>query len=176
MKIALLLCDHVRSELQSEHQDYPDMFLKLLHTIDNSIEVETFAIIDFQFPKVLSGFDAWLVSGSHHSALDDLPWIKQLSNLILTLFQNNQKIIGVCFGHQLIAQTLGGKVEASNKGWGIGMSVNQVDKTADWLQPNVESFNLIVSHKDQVTVKPKSAELIAGSDFCENYMLPAILG
>ena len=171
MKIALLLCDHVRPELQVEHQDYPDMFIKLFKAVEPNIKVETFAVVDSIFPNTLHGFDAWLVSGSRHSTLDDLPWIHQLSELILNLVSQKQKIIGVCFGHQLIAQTLGGKVEESNKGRGIGMSTNQIYHKPNWLTADANSFNLIVSHKDQVTLTPESAELIAGSDFCKNYLL-----
>lgn len=171
MKIGLLLCDHVHSELQNEHQDYPYMFWRLFKSVDPDIEMETFAVVDSVFPDNLSGFDAWLVSGSRHSVLDNLPWIQKLSNLVLTLIEQQQKIIGVCFGHQLIAQVMGGKVETSYKGWGIGVSNNHIMKHKTWLKPDIDTFNVIVSHKEQVIKRPEQAELIAGNDFCENHLL-----
>ncbi len=171
MKIGLLLCDHIRSELQAEHKCYPDMFLALFCSVDEDIKIDSFAVVDEQFPDTLSGYDAWIVSGSRYSVLDNTPWMKQLTKLLLKLYEQKQKIIGICFGHQIIAQALGGDVINSPKGWGIGIAATTINKQRSWLKHDKCQFNLIISHKDQVSRLPKEAETIASSDFCEHYML-----
>lgn len=82
-----------------------------------------------------------------------------------------KKLIGICFGHQLIAKALGGKVIKSPKGWGVGMSQNQIYQLKEWMRPSLNCFNLLVSHQDQVIELPTGAEILAGSDFCPNYMM-----
>ena len=171
MKIGLLLCDHVREELQAEHGDYSDMFEKLFQRVNNNIHIDTFSVIDYVFPETLTGYDAWLISGSRFCISDSLDWMETLSDLILLLIKNNQKLLGVCFGHQIIAQTLNGNVEASAKGWGLGVVTNTTLITQPWQRPKATAFNLVVSHKDQVITKPKEAHIIAGNHFCEHYLL-----
>ena len=171
MKIGLLLCDHVRPELRKVHQDYSDMFEQLFKIVDLNVEIVTFPVIDDIFPTNLSDFDAWLVSGSRCSVLNEHKWIEKLSRLLMTLIKQERKIIGICFGHQLIAKVLGGTVAVSDNGWGIGMSTNKVVQDKAWIQPRINTFNLVVSHKDQVIKRPESLELIAESDFCKHYML-----
>lgn len=115
--------------------------------------------------------DAFLLTGSRHSAYDELDWIPPLESLIRQLFQEKKKLLGVCFGHQIMAQALGGVVTQSEKGWGVGLSFNQVKVTKPWMEPVQSQLDLLVSHQDQVMTPPESAEIVASSEFCPNFVV-----
>ena len=71
-------------------------------------------------------------------------------------------MIGVCFGHQIIAQALGGKVIKYPGGWSVGRTEYDLDG---------ETFALNAWHQDQVTEVPQGAEVIGKSDFCAHAAL-----
>lgn len=171
MKIGILKCDKVSDEFVARHGQYPEMFAKLLRPVDPLIEFTVFDAEHEMLPPDIHAADAYLITGSRHGVNDGYPWIDQLEEFIRTLHAAKKKVIGICFGHQLIAKALGGKVIKSPKGWGVGMSQNQVVHQKDWMKPFKQEFNILVSHQDQVVDLPKGALVLAGSDFCPNYMM-----
>jgi len=170
MKIALLQCDSVSDSLQGKHGNYPAMFEELFKQVDESIEMSIFNVIEGEYPDDIHAFDGYVTTGSRHGAEDDLPWIKDLLSFVNTLYHENIKLVGICFGHQIIAKALGGQVVKSDKGWGVGVSVNKVAKQREWMQPAKAEVKLLVSHQDQVIKLPKNSEVLAASDFCPSYM------
>lgn len=171
MKIGLLLCDDVAPELRKVHNNYPDMFLALLRKQDPDVEMVTYRVVDGEIPETTDECDCWIISGSRHSAYDPFPWIPLLEGFIRRLYEDRCKLAGICFGHQVMAKSLGGKVALADKGWGVGMSYNHITRQTSWMDPAVQDFKLLVSHRDQVIHLPSSAEVLASSDFCPNYML-----
>ncbi len=171
MKIGLLLCDNVHESLQSTHGNYPGMFESLLKKQDPDIEMITYRVIDHHFPDDISECDHWIISGSRHSANDEFSWIRELERFVQKLYIKKRKLAGICFGHQVIARALGGKVVHSEKGWGVGVSENRMIQKKSWVSSPPDSLNLLVSHQDQVSKLPESTEVIASSDFCPYYML-----
>lgn len=166
MKLGLLQCDSVEKNLQPQFGDYPDFFERLFKAIDAPLSLQTYNVIEQIYPKTIDECDAYLITGSSYSAYQDLPWIKVLKNFVVTLHQKKKKLIGICFGHQLIAQTLGGKVEKSPKGWCIGTSTLVIKQPQAWMLPPLEQCALLACNQDQVTILPKGAALLAGNDFC----------
>ena len=75
---------------------------------------------------------------------------------------------GICFGHQLMAQAFGGKVEKSEKGWGVGVHLYHVHEAAPFMAPLKQEIACAVSHQDQVVAPPEGARVLAGSRFCPN--------
>ncbi|MCG8671681.1 MAG: gamma-glutamyl-gamma-aminobutyrate hydrolase family protein [Pseudomonadales bacterium] len=171
MKIAILEADHVADELRPTHGDYPTMFTRLLLMADSDIEFETFTVIDNQFPSH-HDYDAFLITGSKFSAYEQEPWILALIELIKDLHAKKKVMLGICFGHQLIAIALGGNTEKAQQGWGVGNYLSELLDTPEWMQttPTDKQFRLLVSHQDQVVALPTDATLLGRNDFCPNAM------
>ena len=168
MKIGILQCDHVNELFREQFDDYPEMFINLLSAVAPQLEFEVFSLIDGEFPESLDSCDAWLITGSRHGTYEDLPWIHRLGELIRQLDADKRKVVGICFGHQMIAQALGGESGKSDKGWGVGLQTWRLCEKPAWMSEDATEFSLLASHQDQVRTLPPGAKRIAGSDFCEN--------
>lgn len=168
MKIGILEAEQLEPAIRQQFGSYADMTIGLLRDIDAGLSFQTYPVIHDDYPDATNDCDAFLITGSKASAYDDAPWIKRLEAYIVELAARHKKLIGICFGHQLIAQALGGRVEKSHKGWGVGVMASEVRATKPWQQPARQTFSLLVSHQDQVVALPADAERIAGSKFCEN--------
>ena len=170
MIIGILQADSVMENLQPVHGNYPGMFTDVLGGVDSNIEFRYYDVEHGEYPEDLNECDGYVITGSKKSVYDDEPWIHVLSTFVLQLHKHKKKIVGICFGHQLIAQALGGRTEAADVGWGVGVHENQVIKNESFMDTQTEGFALVVSHKDQVSALPQGAELLATSDFCPNAM------
>jgi GMP synthase-like glutamine amidotransferase len=171
MKIGILQCDDVMEELQPEFGNYPAMFEALLGDIAPEWQFVTYRALDGELPDSIDACDGYITTGSRHGVNDELAWLSQLEAFVTLLAQADKKYVGICFGHQLLAKVLGGTVALSDRGWGVGMSFNQVEVKKSWMQPYQSSLDLIVSHQDQITRLPQDVEVLASSRFCPYYML-----
>ena len=161
MKIGILQTGRAAETLCQNYGDFPAMFERLLN--GHGFTFRHYAAVDGILPDGVTDCDGWLVTGSRHSANDDLPWIALLEDFLHRTFAAGVPIVGVCFGHQILAQALGGKVERFAGGWGIGpMQYEFADGTMAVLN---------AWHQDQVTVLPKGATRLATSSFCRNAAL-----
>jgi len=166
MKIGILQCDSTMKQFQAEHGNYPGMFMSLFRSVDPELEFEVFNVELEQYPQAPEMYDAYLITGSRHSVYDSKRWIKNLEKYVLELHERKCPMVGICFGHQMIARALGGKTEVAKQGWMVGVQNYQTVSAQKWIQPALEKFSLLASHKDQVTKLPKNAELIAEGDYC----------
>jgi GMP synthase-like glutamine amidotransferase len=171
MKIGILQCDDVMDELQGEFGNYPLMFEKLLTAVSSDIDYVIYRCIDGELPQSIDDCEAYITTGSRHSVNDNFTWIVQLEAFILKLIKAKKKFVGICFGHQLFAKALGGKVETSERGWGVGISFNEVTSQKNWMQPFQPGLDLVVSHQEQITELPERVEVLGSSDFCPYYLL-----
>ena len=158
MKIAALETGVPPAPLADQFGSYPDMFADLLGP---GFEIETFDVTHGEYPR-RGDYPAYLVTGSPAGVYDKLPWIAPL----LEFIRENpaEKMIGVCFGHQAMAQALGGEVIKSPKGWGAGLHRYWVTHQEPWTE-RVETVSIPASHQDQVVVQPPATEVIAASPF-----------
>lgn len=166
MRIGILEADKLDAKLVAQHGSYADMFKNLLSSIDNEVTFNTYSVIDNAYPEHIDTCDAYLITGSKYGVYDSDDWIRKLQAYIVSLHERHKKLVGICFGHQLIAQALGGKVSKSKKGWGVGNINTNIIQTPGWMQTNKQQFTMIYSHQDQVDILPDEATLIARSDFC----------
>ena len=171
MKLGILQCDDVPAPLDTQFKNYPQMFEQRLRSVASDLCIKTFRVHENHFPDSTGQCCCWLITGSRRSTYEDEPWMRKLEGFIRQLHHEERKLIGVCFGHQVIVSALGGTVELSSKGWGVGMSINEVINHQPWMNPTINQFRMLVSHRDQVTVLPEAAQVVAGSDFCPYYLL-----
>ncbi|BFM14467.1 GMP synthase [Maricurvus nonylphenolicus] len=171
MRIGLLQCDEVLEDLQPEFGTYPKMFTDLFERVSQDIEWIVYNAVDGELPDDIDACDGYITTGSRYGVNDGDDWIDRLQDFLSSLVSANKKYVGICFGHQLLAKALGGTVERSPKGWGVGVSFNQVNHQKDWMMPFQDSMDLVVSHQDQVINLPEHAEVLASSNFCPFYIV-----
>jgi len=171
MKLGMLICDHVQDALQPEFGDYKDMFEKLLKHSPIELTVNYYSVIDGEFPKDINDCDAYMTSGSKLGVNDDLLWIEDLQHFIRELYLAKKGFVGICFGHQLIAKVLGGRVERSEKGWGIGVAACEIRVQKDWMTPVKSDLALVVSHQDQIVKLPPNSQVLLSNPFCPYSMI-----
>jgi len=140
---------------------YPDMFIKLLGP--DAYDYSVFAVDEGELPASPTACDAYLITGGAAGVYEPLPWIGQTMDF-LRAAKGQAALVGVCLGHQLMAEAFGGRVIKSPKGWGVGEHEYQVLKQEPWMDP-VETIRLPASHQDQVVEAPPGAEVWAASDF-----------
>lgn len=158
MKVAILETGRPPGDLAGRFGDYPVMFERLLGP---GFEVDRFDIKAGALPEP-QGHPAYLITGSPAGVYDPLPWIGPLQQFIRTA--SGAKMVGICFGHQVMAEALGGHVEKSDKGWSTGLHRYAVTRSEPWMDGPRE-IAVPASHQDQVVVQPPNTDVVASSDF-----------
>lgn len=159
-RIAILETGAPPPALAAAHGDYPAMFRDLL---GEAFDFETFDVQAGQWPEA-GAFDAAIITGSAAGVYEDAPWIGDLLDWIRAA-KGRTRLIGVCFGHQAMAEALGGRVEKSERGWGVGLHRYQVESVEPWMTPAAAAVAIPASHQDQVVEKPADARVLLRSDF-----------
>jgi len=160
MRIGILQTGLAPEALSDTMGDYPDMFARLLD--GQGFTFRTFRVVEGEFPADVHDCDGWLITGSRHGVYEDHPWIPPLEQFIRDAFAARVPVVGICFGHQIVAQAMGGKVERYDGGWAVGAT--EYDFSGEKLVLNAW-------HRDQVTRAPESARVIATNEFCANAAL-----
>lgn len=160
MLIGILVTGHVNEALVGRYGDYPAMFTRLLD--GHGFTFKSWNVVDMEFPASVHDADGWLLTGSRHGAYEDHPFIAPLEDFIRTAQGEGVPMVGICFGHQIIAQALGGKVAKFTKGWAVGPE-----------EYDFEGRKLMLNawHQDQVIEAPPGAKVVATNAFCENAAL-----
>jgi GMP synthase-like glutamine amidotransferase len=158
MKLAILETGRPPGNLSQEFGDYPQMFERLLGP---GFDVESFDVVGGNLPEPTQ-HHAYLITGSPAGVYDPLPWIAPLERFIRDA--KDAKMVGVCFGHQVMAEALGGHVEKSDKGWGAGLHRYTVVRSEPWID-SAGTIAIPASHQDQVVVQPANTAIVAASEF-----------
>lgn len=162
MKIGLLECDHVMPELRAVAGDYRDMFRAWLP----DAEFVFFDVCNGHFPPEADDCSAYLCTGSRFSVYDDVDWIIALKAFVRRVQAGNKKFIGVCFGHQMMGEALGGKVEKAATGWNVGVHSFEILHSAPWMLPAPPGLQLMMMCQDQVVQLPPGSTVLARTATC----------
>lgn len=166
MRIHIIETGEPPSPLNEQYGDYPAMFRRLLapHAPRLAFAASP-TFCDGALPPV-AAFDGLLITGSPAGVYEEHDWIAPLENLVRETAKAGKPQVGVCFGHQLMAQAFGGRVEKVGRGWGVGVHDYAVTGNEPWMAPASGRIACAVSHQDQVVDIPPGAKVLAGSEFC----------
>jgi GMP synthase-like glutamine amidotransferase len=159
MRIAILETGRPPAGLVEQFGDYPAMFERMLGP---GFAYDRFDVAAGELPHDASDYDGYLITGSPAGVYDPLSWIEPLKDFLRKA--KGRKMVGICFGHQVMAEAFGGRVEKSDKGWGIGLQRYRIDLVEPWMD-DVSSISVPASHQDQVVGQPPNTDVIASSPF-----------
>lgn len=166
MKIGILETGLLNERLVGKYDPYPVVFAALLDRAKPDFQYQAFSVIRGEMPSSIHDCDGWLITGSRHGVYDNLDWMIELQEFIRALNQALVPLVGICFGHQIIAQALGGEVVKSDKGWGVGLHSYKIDAVQEWMAGDPEQVSIYAFHQDQVVEKPPAAKVFSSSEFC----------
>jgi GMP synthase-like glutamine amidotransferase len=166
MRIGILETGEVSDALKERHGDYPAMFRRLLSAADPGLEFVTVRVVAGEMPAGPHDADGWIVTGSRHGVYDGLPWIEPLKAFLRASVAARVPVVGICFGHQILAEALGGRAVKSDRGWALGVQDYEIVNRPEWLTHVPDVFSVRALHQDQVVALPAGATVLARSPHC----------
>jgi len=176
-RLGILQAGRTPEQMVNTFKDYNQLFVELLG--EQSFDYRHWAVLDGDFPDSVNDADAWLITGSRYGAYEDHDWIPPLEQFVRDVFAADIPMVGICFGHQLIAQALGGRVEKFAGGWSVGRVEYDLDtqifgnaRIASADVPESEPQTALMAfHQDQVVEPPDSARTVGSTEFCKHAAL-----
>jgi GMP synthase-like glutamine amidotransferase len=162
MNLGILETGTPPADLKDRFGSYGDMFRQLLGP---NYRYSYYDARTGQLPEPIGSHDAYLISGSASGVYDGDAWIAALKTFIQQL-SGRTPLVGICFGHQIMAEAYGGRVSKSPKGWGAGLHSYDIKGHAAWMNSDGEPrLSIPVSHQDQIIDLPEDATVLAASEF-----------
>lgn len=167
LKICILDNDNLDPAVVDAYISYGAMTETMFAAAGVPWEFDRFNTTRGEYPASFDDYDAVLLTGSKADSFSDEPWVQTLRGHVTELLKQRKKLLGICFGHQLIAYCLGAQVGRASKGWGMGrMDYEWVGATPLKRDAADNAVSLLASHQDQVMSLPVGATLQARSEFC----------
>jgi GMP synthase-like glutamine amidotransferase len=171
IRVCILDNDNLDPAVADRYVSYGAMVEKMFAAAGTRWRFDRFNTTRHDYPANFDAYDAVLLTGSRADSFSDEPWVQALRAQVDALLRQRKKMVGICFGHQLIALCMGAQVGRAPQGWGMGRM------TYEWCGPlplkpaaadtdAAPTVSLLASHQDQVLSLPDGATLLARSDFC----------
>ncbi|MBN9314928.1 MAG: gamma-glutamyl-gamma-aminobutyrate hydrolase family protein [Devosia sp.] len=168
MKLTIIQTGDVPAPLRPRFGAYPPMFKRMFDEAGQHFDYETVPVFDGAgFPDP-TRVEVILITGSAAGVYEDHAWLEPLRAFIRSAYAANTPMLGICFGHQIMADALGGDVRKSARGWGLGRHTYAVKSRPDFLATDLPALSIACSHQDQVITPPGEADVFLGSDFTPN--------
>lgn len=168
MKLTIIQTGDVPAPLRNQFGPYRRMFETMFDGTGQGFSYDLVAASDGEPLPDASTLEGIVITGSAAGVYDDFPWLDPLRAFIRDAYAKRTPMLGVCFGHQIMADALGGDVRKSEKGWGLGRHTYGVTTRPDFMRNAPAALAVACSHQDQVLVPPDEAEVILASDFTPN--------
>jgi GMP synthase-like glutamine amidotransferase len=167
IKLGILQTNHDKSvEVGDAFPDDAHRFRDLFDQQDDRFQYRVYMTIGGEVPQNLDEQDAYMITGSPLSVLDQHVFTDDLMDFIRRCDAAKKPLMGACFGHQAIALALGGKVARAAEGYNVGIEDTEFHSRRDWMMPEHDRLPMYVFHEDQVTELPAGCDLLGSSDKC----------
>lgn len=168
MKLSIILTGEVPTALRDRFGPYAAMFQRMFDAAESGFDYEVIPAFDGNTLPDPGDLQAVLITGSAAGVYDELAWLAPLRDFIRKAYAVEAPMLGICFGHQIMADALGGEVRRSEKGWGLGRHNYRVVHRPDFMADAAPALSIACSHQDQVIVPPAAAKVILASEFTPN--------
>jgi GMP synthase-like glutamine amidotransferase len=166
MKLTIIETGRPPDPISADFPAYPVMLERLIRPFLPEVTVEVVSVLDGTPLPHADTIEAMLITGSPVGVYDPVAWIAPLKRLINEVAEVKAPQVGICFGHQLMAEAFGGVAAKAPQGWGLGCHRYELSSTLEpWMEERVEGLHLAVSHQDQVLERPPTARVLAHSSF-----------
>ncbi|KAL6964211.1 glucosinolate gamma-glutamyl hydrolase [Sarracenia purpurea var. burkii] len=164
-RFAVLLCAEDSDYVKKKYGGYFGVFVGMLSEDGEIWDVFRVAAGEFPDECEIGGYDGFVITGSCNDAHGNEAWICKLLNLLKKLDSMKKKVLGICFGHQILGRALGGKIGRAISGWDIGVRTVQLSPSSELFaslkMPKL--LSIIECHQDEVWELPPRAEVMAWS-------------
>ena len=168
IQVGILNAIHPQNSVINWGGSPTDAYIRFFQNAGGPLVFTGYEVAQGQLPASLDECDAYVITGSSNGVYDLDAWIPDLIQFIRDSYQAGKKLVGICFGHQILAHALGGHAEKSVKGWGLGLKSFSISQPKPWMTDVPEECMLHFAHQDQVVTLPPQAELLGGNAFCPN--------
>ncbi len=168
MKIGLLICGKLPHALERRGMGYSRILQEWITQPRSKHSFRTYRAYAGKLPPKVDACDCYFVSGSAASLVDREPWMVELSHFLLVAAKAQVPVVGLCFGHQVLAQALGGRATRAPKGWEIGLKSWKIVREEGWMRECGKKLTLLCIHEDQVNKLPPRSVRVASNDRCPN--------
>ncbi|KAJ7621174.1 class I glutamine amidotransferase-like protein [Roridomyces roridus] len=178
--IALLVCDTPIPSVKQAHGTYHEFFTSLLQqsakalgiSDDACFTLDAYDVVnDMAYPPEDKAYDGILITGSKASAYAaEVEWINKLVDYVAHVARDKPqvKIVGICFGHQIVARALGGVCIKNPLGWEVGPTDVPLTTLGKQIFGGADSLYVEQMHQDHVCGVPPGFRLLGSTDISEN--------
>ncbi|CAM1503293.1 Fc.00g080690.m01.CDS01 [Cosmosporella sp. VM-42] len=174
LRLAILEADTPQPNTRDKFGGYTGVFTALLTSAAGSaaalaeqVTITGYDVVnDLNSYPALADIDAILITGSRHTAFESDPWIVKLVEFTKAAIEGGVRVVGVCFGHQIVGRAMGAALGKSDRGWEV--AVTEVDLTEKGKEIfGLDKMHIHQMHRDIVFDFPPNSIPLGSNQICE---------